>query len=101
MLLVFHQIFAAMSLNLHSLFLFLFFPDAKILPGPEEQHASHVTHRQELARQALPLSGWSPQRAEENLPSLEGWSLITITSPSVTHIVYILSFHDFYSQTKY
>lgn len=53
-------------------------PDAKILPGPEAQHAPHVSHRQELARQALPLPGWSPQRAAENLPSLEGWSQIQI-----------------------
>lgn len=51
--------------------------DAKVLPGPEEQHAPHVTHRQELAHQALPLSGRSPQRAAENLPPVEGRSQIT------------------------
>lgn len=52
--------------------------DAKILPGLEEHHAPDVTHRKELARQALPLSGWRPQRVAENLPSLEGWLQITI-----------------------
>lgn len=56
-------------------------PDAKILPGPEEHHALHVTRRQELAYQAIPLSGWSPQRAAENLPSLEGRSQITRAPP--------------------
>lgn len=52
------------------------FLDAKILPGPEEHLALYVTHRQELAFQALPLPGWSPQRAPENLPPLEGLSQI-------------------------
>lgn len=54
------------------------YPDAKILPGPEEHHALHVTHRKELACQALHLSGWSSHSAAKNLPSLEGWSQITL-----------------------
>lgn len=58
-------------------FLMSVFLDAKIFPGPEERLALHVTRRQELAIQALPLPGWSPQRAPENLPSLEGRSQIT------------------------
>lgn len=49
-------------------------PDTEIFPGLEEQHAFHVPHRQKVAGQAVRLPGWSPHRAPENLPSLEGRS---------------------------
>lgn len=62
------------------LVLSLFCPDAEILPGPEEKHALHVAHRQEVACQAVPLPGRSPQRAAEDLPPLEGRSPINRAS---------------------
>ncbi len=87
--LFFNQTFARMLFNLH--FLMSDCPDAKILPGPEEQHAPHVAHRQELARQALPLPGRSPQRAAENLPSLEGWSQKT-RAPLLVSVPFTIAF---------
>lgn len=77
-------------------------PDAKILPGPEEHHTLHVTHRQELACQALPLPGWSPHTAAENLPSLEGWSQITLSSvcPIHPYLILLLYTNSLYPKPK-
>lgn len=83
----FHQQFAGMMANMpflpaHPSDVPFVYSDAEIFPGLEEKHAIDVTRGQRLARQALHLPGWSPQRAAENLPSLEGRSAVMFISVS-------------------
>ena len=71
----------------HSSDVWFIYPDAEIFPGLEEQHAIDVSCGQQLACQALHLPGWSAQRTAENLPSLEGRTLLLLrTSPLCSHI---------------
>lgn len=86
--LLFHQMFAGMTVNMpllpaQSSHVHLIYSDAEIFPGPEEQHAIDVPCRQELVCQALHLPGWSAQRTAENLPSLEGRTLLCFVHAAI------------------